>query len=113
MNSSPSLDLDMCLQLPPNTKLADEGDDTGALAMAKLAELFGKGGMKDVNTDRLTARIPIVMFTCPRPMASEDQDRSHDGIQRFHAESLGMSQHIVAAYILSDPSRDSSAGLHH
>jgi terminal uridylyltransferase len=64
----------MCLQLPPNTKLVDEGDDTGAQAMAKLAELFEEGGMKDVNTDRLTARIPIVMFSCPRPMASEDQD---------------------------------------
>lgn len=42
--------------------------------MAKLAELFEAGGMKDVNTERLTARIPIVMFSCPRPMAGGDQD---------------------------------------
>lgn len=74
INSSPSSDLDMCIQLPPNTKLADEGDVTGAQAMAKLAELFEKGEMTDVNTERLTARIPIVMFSCPRPMAIEGED---------------------------------------
>lgn len=42
--------------------------------MAALAELFKAGGMTDVNIERLTARIPIVMFSCPRPMAGEDQD---------------------------------------
>jgi len=69
---SPSSDLDMCLQLPPNTKLArnddEEEDSNGSLAMAKLAQLFETSGMKDVDTGRLTARIPVVMFNCPRPM---------------------------------------------
>ena len=64
----------MCLQLPTNTKLPDEDDATGSKAMAKLAEIFEQGGLKDVNTERLAARIPIVMFSCPRPMAGEDQD---------------------------------------
>lgn len=64
----------MCLQLPPNTKLADENDPTGAEAMAKLAALFEEGGLKDVNTDRLSARIPIVMFSCMRPLAGDDED---------------------------------------
>lgn len=60
----------MCLQLPPNTKLSvvvEEEEDAGPKAMGQLAEVFEVGGMKDVDTVRLTARIPIVKFYCPRP----------------------------------------------
>ena len=72
---SPSSDLDMCLQLPPGASLPNaEEDKTGAMAMAKLAELFETGGMHNVDTVRLTARIPIIMFNCPRPLATEGED---------------------------------------
>jgi len=76
---SPSSDLDMCLQLPPNTKLlGDEDDKNGSIAMAKLAELLEQTGMKNVDTDRLTARIPVVMFNCPRPMPNPGVDDDDD-----------------------------------
>ena len=65
---SPSSDLDMCLQLPPNASLPAIGDDeenNGALAMAKLAEKLVEVGLEDVDTVRLTARIPVLMFNYP------------------------------------------------
>jgi DNA polymerase sigma len=72
---SPSSDLDMCLQLPPDIKMPNDQDDpTGALAMGQLAQLLEHIGMKNVDTVRLTARIPIIMFNCPRPMAQEGEE---------------------------------------
>mmetsp|Transcript_30668 Transcript_30668/g.62111 ORF Transcript_30668/g.62111 Transcript_30668/m.62111 type:complete len:838 (+) Transcript_30668:832-3345(+) len=62
---SPSSDLDMCLQLPPNTTLADDKDVNGSSAMAKLAEKLKAVGLEDVDTARLTARIPVLMFNYP------------------------------------------------
>lgn len=71
---SPTSDLDMCLQLPPNTKLPGHADDpTGAKAMGELAEALELNNMKNVDTVRLTARIPIIMFNCPRPMAQDGE----------------------------------------
>ena len=71
---SPTSDLDMCLQLPPNTKLPGElKDPTGAQAMAELARVLETTIMQSVCTARLTARIPIIMFNCPRPMAEEGE----------------------------------------
>lgn len=58
----------MCLQLPPGTSLTDEVDPTGAIAMAKLAQIFEENGMQDVDTARLTARIPVIKFNCPTPL---------------------------------------------
>jgi DNA polymerase sigma len=68
---SPKSDLDMCLQLPDGSKLAED-DQSGSLAMAKLAECFEETGMKSVDTARLTARIPIVMYMCPNPLGTRD-----------------------------------------
>jgi DNA polymerase sigma len=65
---SPSSDLDMCLQLPPNASLPVIGEDeenNGAAAMAKLAEKLKEVGLEDVDTVRLTARIPVLMFNYP------------------------------------------------
>ena len=65
---SPSSDLDMCLQLPPNTSLptiGEEAENNGAAAMAKLAEKLNEVGLEDVDTVRLTARIPVLMFNYP------------------------------------------------
>ena len=73
---TPQSDLDMCLQLPPGIFIGDnENDPNGSQAMAKLAEkmeeqanLSGQASVfkiVDVDTARLTARIPIIMFRCP------------------------------------------------
>jgi DNA polymerase sigma/type II secretory pathway pseudopilin PulG len=70
---SPKSDLDMCLQLPDGGKL-DGDDQTGSRAMAKLAEKFESSGMRNVDTVRLTARIPIVMYMCPNPLGNGEGD---------------------------------------
>lgn len=73
---TPQSDLDMCLQLPAGFSHSDdETDPNGSHAMAKLAEKMEEqartgavsGGilLTDVDTARLTARIPIIMFRCP------------------------------------------------
>ena len=64
---SPKSDLDMCLQLPDGASLGD-GDSSGSESMAKLATFFESAGMKEVDTARLTARIPIIMYQCPNPL---------------------------------------------
>jgi DNA polymerase sigma len=66
---SPKSDIDMCLQLPSGNQLKDE---EGISAMATLAEYFEKVGMKEVDSARLTARIPIVKYECPDPLPSGD-----------------------------------------
>jgi len=72
---SPTSDLDMCLQMPKDSSLPGEKEDpTGALAMAELAKLLEGNQMQNVDTARLTARIPIIMFHCPRPMAQEGEE---------------------------------------
>jgi DNA polymerase sigma len=70
---SPKSDIDMCLQLPEGSKLS-EGDISGAEAMAKLATKLEESGMKGVDTCRLTARIPILMFQCPNPLTGDADD---------------------------------------
>lgn len=64
---SPKSDLDMCLQLPEGRKMDDE-DINGPEAMAKLANFLDEsGGMEDVDSARLSARIPIIMYRCRDP----------------------------------------------
>lgn len=70
---SPKSDLDMCLHLPNGANLVGDGG-TGSEAMAKLAEQFQKTGMKGVDTARLTARIPIIMYKCPDPLSGGDSE---------------------------------------
>lgn len=70
---SPKSDLDMCLHLPSGSKL-NENDGTGSEAMAKLAAHFEKSGIKNVDTARLTARIPIIMYRCPDPLSGGDTE---------------------------------------
>ncbi|KAL7454836.1 hypothetical protein ACHAWC_006435, partial [Mediolabrus comicus] len=61
---SPNSDLDLCLCIPPAAgDFAKDGK--GVEAMTNLASKFTDAGMRDVNTDRLTARIPIVKFDVP------------------------------------------------
>ena len=68
---SPRSDLDMCLQIPNGTSIVNEDDPTGAKAMATLAQLFEDNGLEDVDTVRLTARIPVIKFNCPRGNESD------------------------------------------
>lgn len=63
---SPKSDIDMCLQIPQGAKLDGE-EGNGVEAMTKLPQEFESCGMKDVDTVRLTARIPIIKFFCPVP----------------------------------------------
>lgn len=61
---SPNSDLDLCLCIPASA--ADFAKDgKGVEAMTNLASKFTDAGMRDVNTERLTARIPIVKFDVP------------------------------------------------
>ena len=61
---SPNSDLDLCLSIPASA--ADFAKDgKGVEAMTNLASKFTDAGMRDVNTERLTARIPIVKFNVP------------------------------------------------
>ena len=64
----------MCLQLPEGTNVTDEDDPTGANAMARLAKILEENGMKEVDTVRLTARIPVVKFNCAKPLVGEGNE---------------------------------------
>jgi terminal uridylyltransferase len=59
---SPSSDIDLCLQVPPSDTFTKEN---GVDAMTNLATKFIEAGLTDVDTVRLTARIPIVKFNVP------------------------------------------------
>ena len=63
----------MCLQIPHGVPVTDADDPTGSQAMAKLAEVLEKNGMKDVDISRLTARIPVIKFNCPKPMENGEE----------------------------------------
>lgn len=62
----------MCLQIPQGLVITDEDDPTGSAKMAELAKVLEENGMLEVDTARLTARIPVIKFNCPKPL--------HDGL---------------------------------
>lgn len=70
---SPKSDLDMCLQIPPGHAITSDDDPTGAIKMAKLAQALERNGMKEVDTARLTARIPVIKFNCPKPLEENSE----------------------------------------
>ena len=55
---SPKSDLDMCLQIPAD--VIDEVDQRQIIE--QLADILPKYGMIDIDTARITARIPIIQF---------------------------------------------------
>ena len=55
---SPKSDLDMCLQIPAD--VVDEVDQQQIIE--QLADILPKYGMKEIDTVRITARIPIIQF---------------------------------------------------
>lgn len=60
---SPNSDLDLCLQVSPSATNFTKED--GIEAMTDLATKLTEAGIIDVDTARLTARIPIVKFNVP------------------------------------------------
>ena len=42
--------------------------------MARLAKILEENGMKEVDTVRLTARIPVVKFNCAKPLVGEGNE---------------------------------------
>lgn len=68
---SPKSDLDMCLHIPSEIAMTTS-DGAGAESMAALVKTFESSGMKEVDSSRLTARIPIIMYKCPDPLAGSD-----------------------------------------
>ena len=62
--SSPNSDLDLCLQVSSSvTNFTRE--EKGVKAMTNLATKLTSAGFTDIDTVRLTARIPIVKFNVP------------------------------------------------
>lgn len=79
---SPNSDLDMCLQLAED-RTRNGQNLNGVDAMSKLADFMKvSGGMTNVDTDRLNARIPIVMYRCPNPIPlAEGNSNTEDFIE--------------------------------
>jgi DNA polymerase sigma len=101
---SPTSDLDMCLQPPPNTNLSGETDDaTGSKAMAKLAALLEQNKMQNVDTIRLTARIPVIKFNCPRPMAQKGEDENMECDLSFVNSLAVLNTSLLSAYAMIHP----------
>jgi DNA polymerase sigma len=101
---SPTSDLDMCLQPPPNTNLPGSMDDaTGSKAMAKLADLLEQNKMKNVDTIRLTARIPVIKFNCPRPMALNGEDESMECDLSFVNSLAVLNTSLLSTYAMIHP----------
>lgn len=61
----------MCIELPHGSPL-DSSDLNGSNAMSILAQTLIDSGMKEVNTSRLSARIPIVMFEYPLQLDADN-----------------------------------------
>jgi DNA polymerase sigma len=70
---SPMSDMDMCLQLPHGAIIKDD-DGKASEAMAKLVKHLEEGGMLDVDSSRLSARIPIIKFNSPNPLPDGTDD---------------------------------------
>ena len=111
---SPTSDLDMCLQMPPNTKLPGEQDDpTGAKAMGQLAQALESNSMQNVDTARLTARIPIIMFNCPRPTAKEGENELMECDLSFLNSLAVLNTSLLLSYSRIHPVTRVLAGSHH
>eukprot|EP00592_Proboscia_alata_P007846 CAMPEP_0194365958 /NCGR_PEP_ID=MMETSP0174-20130528/13953_1 /TAXON_ID=216777 /ORGANISM="Proboscia alata, Strain PI-D3" /LENGTH=1515 /DNA_ID=CAMNT_0039140869 /DNA_START=344 /DNA_END=4891 /DNA_ORIENTATION=- len=80
---SPNSDLDMCLQLPhvpPNANGSagiSMSKEDGRAAMSRLATELQNAKMANVDTNRLTARIPVIMFNFPLNRANDTDNDEH------------------------------------
>lgn len=93
---SPNSDIDMCLQLPASASLGD--DESGAGVMAQLAKQLEISGMQDVDTVRLTARIPVVNFFCPDPLAPDDDEEKVECDLSMHNPLAVLNTALLRTY---------------
>jgi DNA polymerase sigma len=105
MISSPMSDLDMCLQIPDGALITTEDDPTGANSMAKLAQMLEQNGMKEVDTSRLTARIPVIKFNCPKPLedGAEEEDALMECDLSMHNPLAVLNTGLLRSYAEINP----------
>jgi len=101
---SPKSDLDMCLQIPPGAEIMSEDDPTGSTLMAKLAETLEENGMKEVDTGRLTARIPVIKFYCLKPLENgEGEDALLECDLSMHNPLAVLNTSLLRTYAEINP----------
>jgi len=100
---SPKSDLDMCLQVPNRSSIINEDDPTGAEAMATLARIFEENDMLDVDTTRLTARIPVIQFNCPRGNGSGEDNPLMECDLSMHNPLAVLNTSLLRSYAEINP----------
>lgn len=100
---SPKSDLDMCLQVPSHVSIVNEDDTTGAGAMATLAQILEENEMMDVDTSRLTARIPVIKFNCPRGNGSSEADPLMECDLSMHNPLAVLNTSLLRSYAEINP----------
>eukprot|EP00536_Pseudo-nitzschia_multiseries_P003407 jgi/Psemu1/236663/estExt_Genewise1.C_520083 len=100
---SPKSDLDMCLQVPNHSSLIKGDDTAGAEAMATLAKIFEENGMVDVDTSRLTARIPVIKFNCPRENGISEEEQFMECDLSMHNPLAVLNTELLRSYAEINP----------
>jgi len=105
---SPTSDLDMCLQLPKPVKhdnfSADDWFVTkGREAMQALADTLKNHGMKEVDSSRLTARIPVIMFRYPLPAITSEEEQLLDCDISIRNPLALLNTQFLRIYSMLDP----------
>ena len=100
---SPKSDLDMCLQVPNHLSILKDEDATGAEAMAALAQIFEENGMLEVDTSRLTARIPVIQFNCPRENGGGEEVQVMECDLSMHNPLAVLNTSLLRSYAEINP----------
>mmetsp|Transcript_27221 Transcript_27221/g.74538 ORF Transcript_27221/g.74538 Transcript_27221/m.74538 type:complete len:1312 (-) Transcript_27221:211-4146(-) len=100
---SPKSDLDMCLQVPNHSSLVKGADAAGAEAMATLAKILEENGMVDVDTSRLTARIPVIKFNCPCENVINDEQQFMECDISMHNPLAVLNTELLRSYAEINP----------
>jgi DNA polymerase sigma len=95
----------MCLQIPNGAVITDEEDPTGAHKMAKLVQILEEHGMIEVDAARLTARIPVIKFNCPKPLdnGSEGEDELMECDLSMHNPLAVLNTSLLRTYAEINP----------
>merc|ERR1711935_757848 len=93
----------MCLQVPNHSSVLNEDDTTGAGAMATLAQILEENEMMDVDTSRLTARIPVIKFNCPRGNGSSEADPLMECDLSMHNPLAVLNTSLLRSYAEINP----------